>query len=154
MAERKSEENSRRLRETSNSVRRRNRKPTTACREDRGSKTFSTLYFDCNIRRRGGATQGEWRATREKGCSGKQSANHPAIQPVGQPRSRESQRRVRRPRERPSASLPWAHVAAPRAPLAYGRIDRDRDRVVNESVRMISSRVPWMLDRRSGWWCD
>lgn len=35
-----------------------------------------------------------------------------------------------------------------------GRIDRDRDRVVNESVRMISSRVPWMLDRRSGWWCD
>lgn len=35
------------------------------------------------------------------------------------------------------------------------RIDRDRDRVANESVRMISSRVPWIvLDRRSGWWCD
>ena len=127
MAERETEENS--CRKMSNSARRRNRKVLLLrayVREDRESKSFSTaIYFDCNIRPK---SEGGWR--KESGeqqgkrvvpasVSTVQSANHPAIQPVGQPRSRESQRRVRRPRDRPSASLPWAHVAAPRAPLAY-----------------------------------
>lgn len=84
----------------------------------------------CNIRpkeeRRGAAT---WRATRERvvPVSSMQSANHPAaIQPVGQPRSRESQRRVRRPSERQST------VGARRGTTCTTRIrgssPRDRSR--------------------------
>lgn len=112
----------------------------------------------CNIRpkeeRRGAAT---WRATRERvvPASSMQSANHPAaIQPVGQPRSRESQRRVRRPSERQST------VGARRGTTCTTRIrglsPRDRSRssckYKNRSP-MIFSRASWMIEV-DYWWCD
>ena len=130
MAERETEENS--CRKMSNSARRRNRKVLLLRAYDpRGSRIEK--FFHCDIFRLQHPAEGEGGGVARRKESGEQqgkrvvpasvstvqSANHPAIQPVGQPRSRESQRRVRRPRDRPSASLPWAHVAAPRAPLAY-----------------------------------
>lgn len=166
MAERETEENS--CRKMSNSARRRNRKVLLLrayVREDRESKTFSTaIYFDCNIRPK--VRGEEWRDARRvasnKGKGLFRQAFPPCSQRTTPPSSRSANHAVGRVSDESGGR------ETDRAPVYRGRtsrhhvhhshtyrIDRDRDRVANESVRMISSRVPWIvLDRRSGWWCD
>lgn len=130
MAERETEENSS-PKNVEFHTQEKSKSSATACLRPRESRIEK--FFHCDIFRlqhpaegEGGGVARRKESDEQQGkrvvpasVSTVQSANHPAIQPVGQPRSRESQRRVRRPRDRPSASLPWAHVAAPRAPLAY-----------------------------------